>query len=753
MAGVIALSGIQSVEFAGHDIWYVLLAAVICATAGSAASWLHGQHLNLRGALGWAWIGFHALAAGSGVWAANVLALLGFRVFPLSLQAWAVGLSLVLAVLAALPSRWMRSRSPAQQPRFRIAGLMALSFVIVHYTALAGVAAPGKLVWSLPLQGGAVLTAFALALAACLIGGPFVGRLRRAAGFGLVLAAIGALHFISMAGLTLAPSDVAMRAAVPSNTATAALVATVALFILGMAMTMSIISAVGERKALRRLRIATNAMPSALALFDEQDRLVVWNTTFEFVMGPRRNLVREGMPLLDLIQTMPGAPSTRTVEAGPGAAHERISTEFQIPDGKWIRVDNVPTEDGGLLSLGADVTHIRSSEAALAEALDRAEAANQAKSDFLATMSHEIRTPLNGVLGMAQAMEKGDLSPPQRERLEVIQSAGEALLSLLNDMLDISKIEAARIELEDGVVDLEAVAGQVVATFSALAGEKDICVTLDVSANACGCWRGDPGRVRQVLQNLVSNAVKFTDRGAVNVDIGHDGSRLVLRVADTGPGIPIEQQARVFDSFAQADASTTRRYGGSGLGLSISRALVELMGGEIVLDSKPGQGSTFTVRLPLTQVDRPVAIAEPQALDPPPTLRILAAEDNPMNQLVLRTLLDQGGLQAVIVGNGEEALRAWEAGGWDVILMDVQMPVMDGPTATRRIREIERSRGGDRTPIIALTANAMSHHQQEYLDAGMDLLVAKPIRLPELFAALKTLCEPQEETEEQAVAS
>ena len=259
--------------------------------------------------------------------------------------------------------------------------------------------------------------------------------------------------------------------------------------------------------------------------------------------------------------------------------------------------------------------------------------------------------------------------------------------------------------------------------------------------------------MRQILQNLVSNAVKFTDRGQVQVEIGHDGQRLVLQVADTGPGIAYEQQLNVFDSFVQADASTTRRYGGTGLGLTICRALVELMGGDIRLKSAPGQGATFIVRLPLDRAERP---AEPDAgpvqapEEQTPSLRILAAEDNPMNQLVLKTLLGQAGLEARMVSNGEEALNAWEEGGWDVILMDVQMPVMDGPTAARRIRKRELQTGAPRTPIIALTANAMSHHEQEYLAAGMDLLVAKPIKLAELYGALRAACEGQEPGQEAA---
>ena len=750
MTKVITLSGIQGAVLAGHDVGYVLLAGVICATAGSAAYWLRSQHQDDKGPIAWAWVGFHALAAGSGVWAANVLALLGFRAFALGLNPWAVGLALVLAVASAAPSCWMRRSAPARQSRLRIATMMTLGFATVHYAALAGASAPGRLDWNAPIQLAAVLIAFALTLTACLIGGPGVKPLRRAGGLVFVVASVGALHFISMSGLRLAPGEALTAMPTPSNGASAAFVATMALVLLGAAIAVSLMSGVGERRALQRLRTATNAMPSALALFDDQDRLVVWNTTFEFVMGPNRQLVRDGMPLSDLISAMPGA---RPVERGK---RERVSAEFQIPSGQWIRVENVPTDDGGLLSLGIDVTDVRASETALAEALDRAEAANQAKSEFLATMSHEIRTPLNGVLGMAQAMERGELTTSQRERLEVIQSAGQALLSLLNDVLDISKIEAARIDLEDGIVDLEAIGSEVVATFGALAGEKDLCITLDVASSAQGCWRGDPGRVRQVLQNLVSNAVKFTERGSVQVEIAHDGSQAILRVADTGPGIPVEQQAHVFESFAQADASTTRRYGGSGLGLAICRALVQLMGGEIALDSMPGRGATFTVRLPLTAAERPaegVPARAPEPASEAPPLRILAAEDNPMNQLVLRTLLEQVGMEAMIVANGEEALLAWAEGRWDVILMDVQMPVMDGPTATRRIREMERQTGRPRIPIVALTANAMSHHEQEYLAAGMDLLVAKPIKLTELFAALTRVCSPDEPSEVRTLAS
>jgi len=384
----------------------------------------------------------------------------------------------------------------------------------------------------------------------------------------------------------------------------------------------------------------------------------------------------------------------------------------------------------------------RAAAAALVEAKEAAEAASTAKSAFLATMSHEIRTPLNAVLGMTQAMAADRLGARQRQRLEIIQSAGEALLTVLNDVLDISKIEAGTIELEDGLVDLERLALSAQSTFSSLAREKDLYLKVEVEPAARGLWRGDPARIRQILHNLVANAVKFTQRGWVEIAVRREGTWIALTVSDTGPGIPPERQAQVFDRFAQADASTTRRYGGTGLGLAICRELSGLMGGEIGLASAVGRGSAFTVRLPLARAEPAAESAAPartrrRTETPLAGLRILAAEDNHTNQLVLRTLLGQLGLEPAFVENGEEAVAAWEQAAWDVILMDVQMPAMDGPTATRVIRERERARGLAPVPIIALTANAMSHHAEEYRRAGMDALVPKPINLGELVEAIQ----------------
>jgi signal transduction histidine kinase len=425
----------------------------------------------------------------------------------------------------------------------------------------------------------------------------------------------------------------------------------------------------------------------------------------------------------------------------------------------WVdsAIEAIKDEQGRIVRTVGVMRNIdaeKRSEMALAKARDDAEAANRAKSLFLATMSHEIRTPLNGVLGMAQAMAMDDLTPVQRERLGVVHASGEALLAILNDVLDLAKIEAGKLEIEDIEFDLEEIARGAHQAFTAQANAKGLSFGLDIDG-AQGLYRGDPTRLRQILYNLVSNALKFTDRGEIQVTARWQDERLVVSVADTGVGIPEDRLQALFGRFDQADASTTRRFGGTGLGLASCRELAEMMGGSIDVESTLGFGSTFKVSLPLKRVGdgRSAALPAPPAPEDEAyrlELKVLAAEDNTVNQLVLKTLLNQIGVDPVVVSNGLEAVRAWEDGEWDVILMDVQMPKMDGPTAARAIREQEAATGQARTPIIALTANVMSHQLAEYMAAGMDGHVAKPIEAGRLFEALATILDGEDEADEQA---
>jgi len=375
--------------------------------------------------------------------------------------------------------------------------------------------------------------------------------------------------------------------------------------------------------------------------------------------------------------------------------------------------------------------------AALAQAREtEADSANRAKTAFLATMSHEIRTPLNGILGMAQVMEADTLSPAQRERLSVVRQSGKALTEILNDVLDLARIEAGQLELRPEPFDLRELLVGCGQTFAALAQGKGLTHDLSIAPAAEGAYLGDAGRLRQILHNLLSNAVKFTERGGVSIVAEYEARRLELTVADTGPGVAPEEQEQLFGRFVLLDDIATRRHGGAGLGLAISRELARRMDGDVTLFSRPGEGSAFTVVLPLAKVAAPAKVEDETLPDAAPGLRILAAEDNPTNQLVLRSVLRQAGVEPVIVDDGAKALAAWRTERWDAVLMDIHMPVMDGLTALKEIRRLEAEEGRPRTPVIALTANAMRHQVELLLEAGMDDHVGKPIDVAKLLTAL-----------------
>ncbi|HUZ11796.1 MAG TPA: ATP-binding protein [Caulobacteraceae bacterium] len=384
----------------------------------------------------------------------------------------------------------------------------------------------------------------------------------------------------------------------------------------------------------------------------------------------------------------------------------------------------------------------------LMEARDAANAANVAKSQFLANMSHEIRTPLNGVLAMAEVMDRGDLAPVQRERLAVVRQSGEQLLLVLNDVLDLSKIEAGKLELAELDFDVERVAQSVRDGFSALAQEKGLDFRVEVAPAAEGVWRGDADRLRQILANLVSNAIKFTAAGQVTARFeAADTAGLRLSVADTGIGIAPDKIVGLFEKFTQADASTTRRYGGTGLGLAICRELAQLMGGQISVVSELDQGATFILELPFPRGTGAVADEARTGADrmDQRSVRVLAAEDNLVNQKVLKAIVEPMDVELSMVGDGRSAVEAWREGQFDVILMDIQMPVMDGITAAKAIRTAEASELRPRTPILALTANALVHQVEEYLAAGMDGHVAKPIEIAKLYEAMNRVLEPAAE--------
>ncbi len=454
---------------------------------------------------------------------------------------------------------------------------------------------------------------------------------------------------------------------------------------------------------------------------------------------------------------------------------ETQANEFEMrlrhKNGHWVWVAEnsrvVERDEHGRPAIMAgthiDITERKAHERELEEKRLEAEAANIAKSQFLATMSHEIRTPMNGVLGMLDVVLKSSLTSEQRDHLDIARTSGRSLLRVLNDILDFSKLEAGAVNIECVPYSPRRVIDQVADLLRPRAEENALKLVIEKSEKIPELIYGDPTRLRQVLINLISNAIKFTESGSVEISAafkdGCDLDRLLITVRDTGIGISEDTKLKLFNPFAQADSSTTRRFGGTGLGLTICKQLIELMDGEIGVESVEGKGSAFWIAIPICE--REGCFAKGYAADDAetaiefmrnaPSMRILAADDHPVNQQVLKLFLTAAGHEAIIVENGREALQALNGNIFDAIIMDIEMPVMDGVAATRAIR----SRAGpDRdTPIIAVTANALEGDREKYLSAGMDDYVSKPFDIQNLQAVLSRVANRRSARKTNAEAS
>ena len=497
----------------------------------------------------------------------------------------------------------------------------------------------------------------------------------------------------------------------------------------------------------RHIIEAVEEFGQGFTVFDGELNLVLCNRRFLDMLAFPESLVHPHTVFADFMRynALRGEYGEGDIEALVAERVEKARKfeahcfERERPDGTIVEVRGLPLPGGGFVTTYTDITERKRAERMLILAKERAEEAARAKSSFLATMSHEIRRPMIGVLGMLHLLNDSELSAEQLDHLQTARSSANALLAILNDILDFSKLDAGQMRLEATDFDLIRLIEETVALMRPAAADKGLALDAVLAPGLPRQVVGDPSRLRQVLSNLIGNAVKFTESGGITVAVRPDEdaaslARIRFEVADTGIGIPPEAGKALFSEFVQADSTISRRFGGTGLGLSICKRLVEMMDGGIGFDSTVGRGTTFwfTVRVGLASV-----MAKSQSSDSLPSLAplsVLLAEDNPVNQKLTTTLLSRWGHQVTLARNGAEAVDRLLDQSYDVVLMDVHMPGIDGLEATRRIRAM----GGPMAlvPIIAMTADVLEGDDNACRDAGMDDYVSKPVDPARLLAAL-----------------
>jgi signal transduction histidine kinase/ActR/RegA family two-component response regulator len=735
-----------------HDWRVTLLAALICMV-GIGVSTHVMERVRPRDPAGSRRAVAMATIVGAlSIWSTHFVAMQGFVAgVPVRYDLMLTLASLIVAL--AMIGLTIASTQLGKGRAWRVmAAVIAVTGVgSMHYLGMAAIQGPAQISWDPALVAASLV-------AAMIVGGTTSFFYRRGGPANLLMTTIGlsmtvlVLHFLGMAAMTVVPDPTVLHDDGLSPAAMRVLVGVVLLLVCGVGGALAAMIYTRRSSDLRRIREAVDAMPDGLGFYDSKDRLVLWNARYAELNPELQPHLVVGLAFRDALRI--GIDQGRYDEALGREdewlteriqARRQLSSniEQQVGGGRWLRVQDRRTSEGGTVVVCNDITDLKRDAEALAEAKDAAEAANVAKSQFLANMSHEIRTPLNGVIGLSQALAKTELTADQREMLDLMQASGRTLQTLLSDILDLARVESGKLELTEDAFELAVVVREAAQLYAENARQKRLDFHVDIDLED-GVWvMGDAVRVKQVLTNLISNAVKFTSQGFVGLVVqqGQDrDGRPVLRftVEDSGIGFDAATRERLFTRFEQADGGITRKFGGSGLGLSICRQLADMMSGDLDCESEPGSGAAFILTLPLKPCAAPKT-QEPadraaQHADGARAVRVLVADDHPTNRRVIELILAQTPAKIVMAENGAEALEAFRADVFDLVLMDMQMPVMDGLTATQEIRLHEAAMGMARTPIVMLTANAMPEHVAAGRAAGADHHLAKPFNAAELLS-------------------
>ncbi len=757
-----------------YSVWLVLLSVVVASLTSALAMQVAGVARGSTGLHRQAVVLTGALALAGGIWSMHFIGMLAFQLCTwVSFHGGITAASAIPAFLASWVALDLISRGQLTTRSWVLGGILVGAGIgTMHYTGMAAMEMSAQLRYDPLWFGASIVVAVLLAMLALWIRFGLEHRWRPVWVIslgGLVMGcAVAGMHYTAMAaarfvGVGDGPCNTGLEdnglLALAITVATLTISATTAGANGLMALRRLNHQLLAERqrqhitdRALResenkyRTLIANSPGVSFRCELRAPWRMILISDAIETLTGwPAPDFIGGQLHVGDLIHRHDRSRVEQTVDEAL-ALGQPYTVEYRLHtrDGseRWVseRGRFIPDDRGQMQWIDGvmlDITERMRLHLQLEEAKHRAESAADAKSAFLANMSHEIRTPMNAILGFTELLLDTTLTESQRRHLSTVRSSARSLLGLLNDILDTAKLDKGAMTLEEADFSLRRVCEQAIASLGLLAQRKGLRLHLDYPGSQPELFRGDALRVQQVLLNLVGNAIKFTERGDVTLRMRHEQGRIHLSIIDTGIGIAPDRLERIFEAFAQADASTTRRFGGTGLGTTISRQLVECMGGRITVDSVEGQGSVFHVHLPLPAgqalVNEP---GDTGTVSPLPPLRLLVADDVPQNSELLQLILTRHGHEVRTVADGMAAVKALTDERFDLVLMDVHMPVLDGLGATRRVRNFEQANGRPRTPIVALTASVLEEDRQAALAAGMDGFAVKPVEPARLIAEM-----------------